>query len=256
MSLGALAPRPGPIAAVPGSPAYNAAVAANVLAVREGIARACLRAGRPLEGVKLLAVSKFNPKEALAAGYAAGLRLFGENRVQEAEEKLLALGAGFPGLSVHLLGHLQSNKAKKAVQLFDCIESVDSARLVEELAKRAAAEGKVQDILFELHTGEESKSGFADETELERAMENALGLASLRPRGLMTMAPFTEDEKAIRASFRRCAHAFEALGARYKSQGWNTLSMGMTNDYRLAIEEGSTLLRIGTAIFGERAGYR
>jgi pyridoxal phosphate enzyme (YggS family) len=203
-----------------------------------------------------LAVSKFNPKEALAAGYAAGLRLFGENRVQEAEEKLQALGAGFPGLSVHLLGHLQSNKAKKAVQLFDCIESVDSGRLVEELAKRAAAEGKVQDILFELHTGEESKSGFADEAELERAIELALGLATLRPRGLMTMAPYTEDEKAIRASFSRCARAFEALGARYGLSRWDTLSMGMTNDYSLAIEEGSTLLRIGTAIFGERVVIR
>ncbi len=253
MSQGALAPRPGPIGAVPGSPPYIAAVAANIEAVREGIARACARAGRPSEHIQVLAVSKFNPKEAIEAAYAAGLRLFGENRVQEAEEKLGSLGAGLDGLTVHLLGHLQSNKAKKAVCLFSCIQSVDSTRLVEELAKRASAEGKIQDILFELHTGEESKSGFADEEELERALELALGYASLRPCGLMTMAPYTEDERAIRASFRRCAKAFKSLGGRYAPPYWATLSMGMTNDYPLAIEEGATLLRIGTAIFGERS---
>jgi PLP dependent protein len=253
VSRGALAPRPGPIDAVPGSSLYNAAVAANVRAVHEGIALACARAGRTIESIRLLAVSKMNPKEALEAAYAAGLRLFGENRVQEAEEKLAALGSELPGLSVHLLGHLQSNKAKKALRLFHCIQSVDSARLVEELAKRAGAEGKIQDILFELHTGEDSKSGFADEDELERALVLALGSPSLRPCGLMTMAPYTEDESAIRSSFRRCARAFEALGSRYSPPRWDTLSMGMTNDYPLAIEEGATLVRIGTAIFGERS---
>ncbi|TFG83555.1 MAG: YggS family pyridoxal phosphate-dependent enzyme [Spirochaetales bacterium] len=237
----------------PGTSAYNRAVADAVEAVRETVARACAVAGRKPAGVSLLAVSKFNPVEAVMAAYAAGLRLFGENRVQEAEEKFVALKASYPDIQLHLLGHLQTNKARKAIGLFDCIQSVDSEKLLVELARHAEASGVLMDILFELHTGEESKSGFADADQLYRAFDVALSLPMLRPRGLMTMAPYTDDAKAIRASFRACRVAFDELAARHVSSGWDIVSMGMTNDYPLAIEEGSTLIRIGAAIFGERA---
>lgn len=230
---------------------------ANALAtVRERMARAAERSGRPLNAVGLVAVTKFHPAEAVLAAYAAGARIFGENRVQEAEAKFA--GLGLEGASLHLLGHLQSNKAKKAAVTFDCVQSIDSASLLEELARRASDAGRVIDVLLELHTGEESKSGFGDEDELLRALELAATLTSLRPRGIMTMAPFTDDAVAVRRSFRLARAAFERarseLGARDPAgEAFDTLSMGMTGDFEAAIEEGSTMVRIGTALFGSRA---
>lgn len=234
------------------SPEYAKAVSQAVAAVRERMAHACKASGRGPEAVQLLAVTKFNPPEAVLAAYAAGVRLFGENRVQEAESKLAALGGRVPDARFHLLGHLQSNKARKAVTLFGCVQSVDSIDIVRELGKRAASEGRVLDVLMELHTGEESKTGFSDTDSFLAALEEALGAGSLRPRGVMTMAPYTDDEKAIRSSFRACRAAFELAKARLEPPAWDTLSMGMTNDYTLAIEEGATMVRIGTAVFGQR----
>jgi len=249
---GALSPRPPAPGSEPGSPEYRAAIAAAIEAVRERIAGACRRVGRLAASVELLAVTKFNPAAAVEAAYAAGIRSFGENRVQEADAKFASLAGSIPGGRIHLLGHLQSNKAKKAVELFDCIQSIDSMEILNEVAKRAAAAGKVIDVLFELHTGEESKSGFSDADEMWRAMERAMTVPSVRPRGLMTMAPYCDDEATIRSSFRMCAAAFAKARSEFGAQAIDTLSMGMTNDLELAIEEGSTMVRVGTAIFGQR----
>lgn len=255
---GETAPRYGPLAPrqaahpwEPGTEPYRKAVAAAAAAVQSRIEAACSGCGRDPGTVRLMAVTKFNPAEAVEAAYAAGLRCFGENRVQEAQGKFADRERRFPGARLEFLGHLQGNKARDAAALFDCVQSVDSLRLVTELGKRAQAAGKVLDILFELHTGEASKSGFPDAASLHGAVEAAMAWPSLRPRGLMTMAPYTDDERAIRESFRACARAFRESGLA-GSPSWDTLSMGMTNDLELAIEEGSTMVRIGTAIFGER----
>jgi len=249
---GALAPRPLAPALEPGSLEYIAAIASAIAGVKERMAAACARSGRAVDSVELLAVTKFNPAAAVSAAYAAGIRSFGENRVQEAETKFASLAGLLPGSRIHLLGHLQSNKAKKASELFDCVQSIDSVDILDELAKRASATGRVIDVLFELHTGEESKSGFSDADELFRAMQRAMTLQSVRPRGLMTMAPYCDDEATIRSSFSACAAAFTKARAEFGFESMDTLSMGMTNDLELAIEEGSTMVRVGTAIFGQR----
>ena len=238
-------------------------VSDNALRIRERIAEAAARAGRTPGGVSFMAVTKFHPLAAVEAAYGAGLRLFGENRVQEAETKYADVAQRFPGARVELIGSLQSNKAKKACALFSAVESVDSPGLIEELEKRARAQGKALDILLELHTGEESKAGFPDRDSLFRACDLLCRLAEERGatgatgglvlRGLMTMAPFTREEAPVRTSFRSLKAAFEELLSRYRFPSFDVLSMGMTNDYEIAIEEGSTLVRIGTALFGARS---
>jgi pyridoxal phosphate enzyme (YggS family) len=228
------------------------AVRQSVLAIRRRMDEACDRFGRDRSSVTLLAVTKFHPSEAVTAAYAAGLRVFGENRVQEAESKFPALRAALPGSSVHLLGHLQSNKAKKAVEIFDAVQSIDSEKILVELAKRAEAVGQVMDVIFELHTGEESKTGFQTSQDLLAGVRLARNLPALRLRGLMTMAPYTDDTAAIRASFQLCRSMWFQARDSAGSDSFDILSMGMTNDFELAIEEGSTMIRIGTAIFGER----
>jgi len=227
-------------------------IAENVERVRERILAACLRSGRSPEDVALMAVSKFQERQAVEEAWAAGLRLFGESRVQEAQGKFGDFGPAHPGTSVHLIGSLQRNKAKPAAALFDCIQSLDRDELALELGKQAAALGRSLPVLLEMHTGEDSKRGYPDLDALYRATELVLGMPSLKPAGLMTMAPFTKDEAAIRASFRKLMMARDGLARRFPEQDWNCLSMGMTNDFELAVEEGSTLLRVGTAIFGGR----
>ena len=244
-------------------------VSGNVRRVRDRMDAAAERSGRAPEGLSLMAVTKFHPLAAVEAAYASGIRLFGENRVQEAESKYADIAQRFPGARVELIGSLQSNKARKACALFSAVESVDSLGLLGELDKRAKAQGKVLDILLELHTGEESKAGFPDRDSLFEACDllcrlseggpaaGASGAAEaaggLRLRGLMTMAPFTKEEAPVRASFRSLKAAFEELRSRYRFPSFDVLSMGMTNDYEIAIEEGSTLVRIGTALFGARS---
>lgn len=199
-----------------------------------------------------MAVSKFHGPEAVVEAYGAGVRLFGESRVQEARDKFPPLATTCPGIEVHLIGSLQRNKVKAAVDLFSCVQSVDREEIVTELSRRAAAAGTTVDILLELHTGEESKAGFPDRDAAARALELALSLGSLRVRGLMTMAPYTEDSAAIRASFRSLVACAAFLRSRFPETDLSVLSMGMTNDYEIAVEEGSTLVRVGTAIFGPR----
>ena len=266
-------------------------VAERVAELRGRMAAAAARSGRDPGAVTLMAVSKFHPAEAALAAFRAGVRVFGESRVQEALAKfsaalaadtadaMTAAGAINPGdgagnrdggeaaaalaaalargeLELHLIGALQSNKAKKAAELFSCVQSVHSVELARELSKRALAAGRRLDVLLELHTAEETKSGFPDRDALLSACDGLAALEGLEPRGLMTMAPWTSDERAIRASFRTLAAAFREIAASGRFERFDTLSMGMTNDYEIAIEEGSTLVRIGTALFGERGAGR
>jgi pyridoxal phosphate enzyme (YggS family) len=214
---------------------------------------ACVRAGRDVSEVELMAVSKLQPLSAVEEAYKQGIRLFGESRVQEGTEKLLAFN---DDAHIHLIGSLQRNKAKKAVSFFDCIQSVDRESLIEELGhltlgRLTLGRQKPLMILLEYHTGEESKAGFPDLDSLYRAAEKAIAFPGLNPAGLMTMAPFTGDEKTVRASFRSCYNAREELKKRFMKNNWSCLSMGMSGDFEIALEEGATLVRIGTAIFGD-----
>jgi pyridoxal phosphate enzyme (YggS family) len=230
-------------------------VSANVSIARERVAVAASRAGRDPKAVELMAVTKLHPVEAVLAAYDAGIRVFGESRVQEALGKFPAFLAARPDARLELIGRLQSNKAGKAVHLFSRVHSVDSEGLLRELDRRAVAEGRRLEVLLELHTGEASKAGFRDLEALFGACELLAGAPSggLWPRGLMTMAPFTDDPGPIRAAFRALRAAHEAVRARFSFPRFDVLSMGMSNDYEIAVEEGSTLLRLGTALFGSRA---
>jgi pyridoxal phosphate enzyme (YggS family) len=234
-------------------------IAGALARLEERIAAACLRAGRKREEVTLMGVSKFHPPEAVEEARKAGLGLFGENRVKEGIEKFTAFKQKHPEdpVEIHLIGSLQSNKAKPAASFFDCLQSVDRESLIDELGKISSSgdlilkREKPLMILLEFHTGEESKAGFPDLDSLFRGAEKALSWPGLKPAGLMTMAPFTADTGAIRASFRALAKAGRELEKRF-GPIWSCLSMGMTGDFETAIEEGSTLIRVGTAIFGER----
>lgn len=238
--------------------------AERLAAIRENISAAALRSGRKPDAVKILAVTKFHPESAVRAAYQAGVRLFGENRVQEAEKKYNAtLRSDLPGIELHMIGNLQSNKVNKAMALFDSIQSVSSLELLRSIVTKAeprtAENAPPLALYLELHTAEDSKSGFPDAKAIfsameayEKMLEEQGGKASVRIVGLMTMAPFTADETTIRASFRRLRLLFEELRQRFALPGFEELSMGMSGDYRIAVEEGSTLVRIGTAIFGDR----
>jgi pyridoxal phosphate enzyme (YggS family) len=234
------------------------AIARSITAIRERIDAACARSGRKTEEVRLMGVSKFHPIEAIEAAWKAGLTLFGESRVQEAAGKFLsdagaAFREGHPGLELHMIGVLQRNKAKTAASLFDCVHSVDRDELIAELGKFAPARtGPPLGVFLELNAGEESKSGYDGEDSLLRGAEKLLATPGLAARGLMIMAPLTGDSDAVRRAFRSLAALQGGLQERFPEGDWSCLSMGMSGDFEIAIEEGSTLLRIGTAIFGER----
>lgn len=226
----------------------------NLKNVLNGIRKAEKDAGRKENSVNLLAVSKFHSVEEVLEAAEYGITSFGENRVREAALKFTEVKKIFPDVKLHLIGHIQTNKVKKAVEIADCIESVDSLALITEIEKAAAKIGKNINILLELHTGEDSKSGFPSFTDLEDALKYiAEGSAPhVIPCGFMTMAPFTEDEKLIRKSFVSLREAKNTLSQMFDLFKFDTLSMGMSGDYNIAIQEGSTEVRIGTAIFGER----
>lgn len=223
-------------------------LAENLAAILRRIQAACDRAGRDPATVELLAVSKNHPAESVRAMAGLGVRLFGENRVQEARAKM----PHCPGhIRWHLIGHLQTNKARDAVQGFEMIQSVDSLRLAEELQKRAEAAAKTVRVLVEVNVaGESTKFGYAP-SALLREIEALNGLRRLEIHGLMCLAPYSIDPERVRPVFRRCRElareAEQILGAPLP-----VLSMGMSGDFEIAIEEGSTLVRIGTALFGER----
>jgi pyridoxal phosphate enzyme (YggS family) len=199
-----------------------------------------------------MGVSKFHTRQRIEEARNAGLTLFGESRVQEAASKFDGFRTDFPGTELHLIGSLQRNKARAAASLFDCIESVDRDDLILSLGKLSAGGSRPLTVFFELNSGEASKSGYPDEDSLVRAAETALAYPSLRIGGLMIMAPYTDDTALIRRAFRSLVKARDRLKAEFPEADWSCLSMGMSSDYEIAVEEGSTLVRIGTAIFGER----
>jgi len=208
--------------------------------VRERIGRACARSGRNPADVKLLAVTKVFPAEVILEAYAAGLREFGENYVQEMERKAAAV-AGLGGARFHLIGHLQSNKTKKAAELFASVDTVDSVKL----ARRLDAEGRPLDVMIEVKlSAEEAKSG-ADAAEVPAIVEAIRASANLRLTGMMTVPPWSEDAETARPYFA----TLRELAAKH---GVTELSMGMSNDLEVAIEEGATWVRVGTALFGRR----
>lgn len=227
-------------------------ISENIDAIRERIARAEVRAGRSAGSVRLMAVSKFHPAEAVLEAVGSGQTLFGENRVQEADSKFPDIIAAHPGVELHLIGSLQRNKVAKIVGIASCIQSVDREELLAEISKQCASLERTIDVLFEYHTAEDSKSGYAEKDMLFRSLDLLESMPNVRCRGLMTMAPFTEDQLAVRSSFRQLVSLRDACMARYPSLDFSVLSMGMSADFEIAIEEGSTLVRVGTAIFGER----
>ena len=228
-------------------------IAARIGHIEERIEAACRRAGRERREISLMGVTKFQGIEAVEAAWKGGLRLFGESRVQEATEKFSRFWETHAKdeAELHLIGSLQRNKAKTAAGFFNCIQSVDRDALIEELGALTMTRENPLMILLEYHTGEETKAGFQDEDSLFMAAERVLSFQGLKPSGLMTMAPFTSDEAAVRKSFRKLAIARDELEKRFPGY-WSCLSMGMTADFEIAIEEGSTLIRVGTAIFGDR----
>jgi pyridoxal phosphate enzyme (YggS family) len=228
-------------------------IADAVAAVRERIARAAARAGRKPDEVTLVAVSKTHPPSAIEAAFAAGVRDFGENKVQEAAAKIEALaGLRAQGLRWHLVGHLQSNKVRRAAALFDRIHSIDSADLAARL-DWLALETKAEppSVLLQVDLGgEATKSGLSESAVLP-ALEAIRDLARVRVIGLMTVPPFSEDPERTRPYFRQLRALRDWAASRGLLHG-GELSMGMSGDYEVAIEEGATLVRVGTAIFGAR----
>ena len=226
----------------------------NVEIIRNKITEAEKKSGRNSGSVKLMAVSKFHPSEAVIDAFTAGQFLFGENRVQEASQKFPPLIAQHPEITVHMIGQLQSNKVKKAVEFASCIQSVDRYDLLREIEKQCAKLERTIEILFEVHTGEESKSGYTTEVELRNSIEACVKgeFPHIVPKGFMTMAPFTDDQALVRKSFITLRELSEKMQKDYNELSLTELSMGMSGDFEIAIEEGSTLVRVGTAIFGER----
>jgi pyridoxal phosphate enzyme (YggS family) len=225
----------------------------RVASVRERIARAAARASRPAAEVTLVAVSKTVPAEAVREAVEAGVRDFGENRIQEAEAKIGATGdLVASGLRWHLVGHLQSNKARRAVGLFELIQSVDSLELARRLGRQGGERGRPVRALVQVDlAGEETKFGLSAE-DLLPTLEAIRAEEGLRVEGLMVLPPLLEDPQAARPYFRRLRELRDrALQAGLLAAG--ELSMGMSHDFEVAVEEGATIVRVGTALFGERA---
>lgn len=227
----------------------------NLSRVEEQIQSACRRAARPRPEVRLMAVSKLHPAESIVEAACAGLTLFGENRVQEFETKRTRLRElGVPNAEVHLIGHLQSNKSTRAAELFDGVDTVDSLHLAERLNDAAEKSARQLPILLEIKLSPEAtKSGFDPEAaELQDLLERLPDLRHLSLRGLMTIAPLDQDPESARACFRRLRTLRDAWARNHPGLDFHELSMGMSGDFEIAIEEGSTLVRVGTALFGPR----
>ncbi|MGA8143741.1 MAG: YggS family pyridoxal phosphate-dependent enzyme [Candidatus Acidiferrales bacterium] len=228
---------------------YDRFIDTNLGGIRERISLAAERAGRTPDGITLVAVSKTFSAETIRAAYDLGLRHFGENRVQEWESKrkrLTQLDATW-----HLIGHLQGNKARRAASLFHRIDSVDSLALAQKLDAAAAEEGKRLRLLIEVHLGgEDTKSG-VEEAELPALAEGIAGLDHVELLGLMAIPPYSDEPKYVRPYFRKLRELRDHLNGRIEKP-LSVLSMGMSHDFEIAIEEGATEVRIGTALFGER----
>ncbi len=225
-------------------------LAANIARVRDNIAQAARNVGRSPDEVTLVAVSKTKPLELVKLAYQVGLTHFGENRVQEALPKIAAFHP--PDVSWQMIGHLQSNKAGKVAGAFDCIESVDNLRLAQALNRHAAELGNRLPVLLQVNVaGEASKEGMSMEETFALARQ-IVELPHLEVQGLMTIAPLVKDAEEVRPVFRGLRELRDRLREEIPHCSWSQLSMGMTDDYVVAIEEGATIVRIGRAIFGER----
>lgn len=235
----------------------GATLRANLARVQERIAAAAARAGRSPEQITLIAVSKTQPAEAVVAGLQLGICHFGENRVEEAAPKIMAVNALLGDRDRHpcwhMIGHVQSRKAEEvAAAGYQLVHSVDSVKLARRLSRYSLSLGRVQDILIEVNvSGEPNKYGFAP-AELEAAVAEIAAQTGVRVRGLMTMAPIAEDPEEARSVFAGLRQLRDVLAIQFPDLDWGHLSMGMTDDFEVAIEEGATLVRIGRALFGPR----
>jgi len=229
-------------------------IAPQLASIRDRISAAARRAGRNPADIALMAVCKTFPAKAIIEAYAAGHRLFGENRVQEFTEKYPAV-ANLPDARFHMIGHLQSNKAAKAAEIFHAVDSVDSVKLAQRLNDAAQTLNHTLEVLIEVNVGgEEAKSGLSPESpDIAAILTQASQWKHLNIRGLMTVPPFTEDPEGARPYFRKLRELRGRLAAQnYANVSLDILSMGMSHDFEIAIEEGSTCVRIGTGIFGVR----
>ncbi|HIE39032.1 MAG TPA: YggS family pyridoxal phosphate-dependent enzyme [Anaerolineales bacterium] len=246
---------------------YAEFVHENVQRVQERIAEAALRAGRDPAAVTLVAVTKTFPVEAILAGWAAGLRHFGENRPEEGAEKVPQVNAAIEGVrpTWHMVGHVQSRKAALTVAHFDVVHSVDRPKIARRLSRFAREAGRQIPILLECNiSGEPTKYGFrVDRWQEDQAQREAffaacaevLPLPALQVKGLMTMAPIVEDPETVRPIFAGLRALQDALAERFPDADWRELSMGMTDDFEVAVEEGATMVRIGRALFGPRVPH-
>ncbi|MEW5992920.1 MAG: YggS family pyridoxal phosphate-dependent enzyme [Candidatus Zixiibacteriota bacterium] len=223
-------------------------ISRNLVELRGRIAEACDEYDRDADDITIVAVAKTHPPAAIRTAVAAGIHEIGESRVQEAAEKIPQLG---PIARFHMVGHLQTNKVKKALQLFDVIQSVDSEKLAEEINKQAGNMERRIECLIEVNcSGESQKFGVAPDGCLE-LVKKVAAMGNIELTGLMTIGPFTDDEDEIRRAFRTCRELFKQA-RNVVGDDFETLSMGMSDDFPLAIAEGSTMIRIGTALFGPR----
>lgn len=216
--------------------------------IQDQVISAAIRSGRDPGEIRILAVSKTVPAPAIQTAIDSGLTLFGENRIQEAREKIKLLHGDF---TMHMIGHLQSNKSSDAVKLFDLIHSIDKITTARAINREAEKTGKVQKILIQIKTvNEDTKSGISPEESLKLA-ENILSLGNLDLQGVMTIGPLTDDSRVTRRAFRDTAAVLSKINSEF---GLNirVISMGMSGDFGIAVEEGSTILRIGSSIFGTR----
>ena len=223
-------------------------IASNVREVRERIARACDRAGRDSASVRLVGVSKTFGADAVRLAIEAGVRDLGENRVQELREKIGDVGRD---ARWHMIGHLQSNKAKDAVHLFDVVQSVDRTSLAERLDREAGDAGKTLEILVQVNIGAEPQKSGVEIAEAPALVRRVLALPHLALRGLMTIPPI-DDDRRTRRYFRELRELRDSIEAELAPTRLPELSMGMTDDFEVAVEEGATIVRVGRAIFGER----
>ncbi len=222
----------------------------NISRIRHEIALASRSSERNPSEVTLMAVTKKQSTEAVSEALAAGISCFGENRIQEASDKY---GDHPARAMLHIIGHVQSNKAAKAVELADWIDSVDSLKLLKKIDGAARQLGKIVQVLFEFNiSGESAKSGFENEADLFETLEFAGKCEHVNPRGLMTIGPLSDNLEIIRNSFIRMRNLFEKAVQLYPQYQLDQLSMGMSGDWKIAVEEGSTMIRVGTAIFGLR----
>jgi pyridoxal phosphate enzyme (YggS family) len=235
----------------------------RIAQTRERIAAAARRAGRAPSDVLMVAVTKTHGIEVVQAAYEAGLRQFGENRVEEAQTKIVAARHLLPEpLTWHMIGHIQSRKASDVPPLFPWVHSVDRLKVARKLSESALAVDTTVDVLIEINlSGEESKEGYAlhhwpdsrqGENGLFQEIEEIAGLPGLRIQGLMTMPPWTPDPELARPVFRRLAMLRDALRNHFPTLAWPHLSIGMSGDFEVAVEEGATIIRLGTVLFGER----